>query len=200
MSRTPKQPRPSAKLPRELEHAMQGLAYWLGYQHIRNGGGALPHEGAIVEELASLLTLGLGAHGEHVVRREIPVDEVNGKAKRKSPGRRPAFDLAVETRADEGEATKVAYVIEVKRSANGHEGDVDRLHATSKKAGVTCRRFVLVVGHARRDLVDRRLHAARGEHVTSDGSPYAVRRVVKAVDTLQASRSSGHWVTALEVG
>ena len=200
MNRTAKKPRTTSKLPRELEHAMQGLAYWLGYQHVRNGGGALPHEGAIVQELASLLTLGLGAHGEHVVTCEIPVYEVNGKAKPKGPGRPPSFDLGVEVRANDGGTPKVEYVIEVKGSTNNHESDVDRLHATSKKVNVTCRWFVLVVGHARRDLVDRKLHAARGEHGTSKNSRYAVRRVVMAVDTLQASRSSGLWVTALEVG
>ncbi len=127
MSRTPKQPRPSAKLPREFEHAMQGLAYWLGYQHVRNGGGTLPHEGAIVQELASPLTLGLGAHGDHVVRREIPVDEVNGKAKRRRAGgdrvcggvreRRSARAFAVASRGQGGVRLKLDENIAVSAKA-----------------------------------------------------------------------------------
>lgn len=200
MTRKASAPRPSSpKLPRELEHAMQGLAYWLGYVDGRYPKGDLPSEGAMVDELAALLCGAVGTFEQRGVVREKCISDILGKDGVFGHQR---VDLVV-TNEVSGKRRPL-YIVEVKRSSastSAIEEDLERLAAIREAGLHDCRGFVLIVGAAAKGLIDRdTCMAVRKGQQTEVGTRYHVRRAVRAHGAVEASVRSGHWVTALEVG
>ena len=72
------------------------------------------------------------------------VAEAHGVAPSGLPGRPPAYDLAVVMKADDGESDAVSYCVEVKRSSDAFEADVDRFRTALEIAGASAGRRSII--------------------------------------------------------
>ena len=183
------------KLPRWLEDTARSLAFWIGYSRSRYGAHLLT-EGAIVGEVTPLIAAQVG--GESRVRAEVPYRLL---------GRKEGLDradLVVFASATSHQALRhadVSSVIEVKRIESGKqliERDVDRLHACLSGLPPRARAFLLLISQRHRPTkyVNANGTAVRGTRRTTGGSPYRVRRVVRA---RVGPRARGHYMCVLEV-
>ncbi len=198
-------------LPPWLERALQGVVFWMGLKRAYYAHYNLS-EGAIVDELTSLLAATIGASGTgYKVTRELKKERLTGQKSKKGRGRKPAVDIAVE-RGGRGAPSEPVMCLEVKRVGNPFAGDIKKLAGYKKTNGGSWRAFVIVVGDKRpTDLVTDNGFAKKAPLTTKAGFPYAVRRVCKAIPTARLvakkpkkpknppSVGTGFWVCALEV-
>lgn len=209
--------------PSAVVEAMQGLAFWIGYQH-----RLFPHhdlvEGAVVAEMYRLLD-------RHIDRRELLVIPECSYARLRTGRRvggtaiegsqRADIVVAASTnhrKADQNEDRKVPihdvrYVMEVKRSVAQIQGDILRLHQCLVTADEATRAFLVLVSQAGKPravrglegFVDGKGNANRKSPRTLTVSgdvavPIRVRRVCKASASFKPdTEKSTHYVTLIEV-
>jgi hypothetical protein len=184
-----------ARFPQELEIAMQGLAYWLGWQASQHAGRSLT-EGAVVDEFARLLTGVFGQFGSMLVLREHPVHALLGEGG-PSVGRPPACDIVI--RPKEAGLLEWTYAIEFKLRGRSELNDIERMSGIRSKSDHKQHCFVIVAGEgANARYLTEDGYAPRGTFKTSDEGQYKVRRVCRAVPTATATPDSGYWVIAFE--
>lgn len=193
--------------PKWLEHALQGLAFWIGHRHslfkdypLSEGAlvaeacnliqANLPHELVLMPECMYKNLVGVGSTVQDVgalARADLVLCAANAKA----IGREG--NLAAHTK----------FVIEVKRGNAGTQSineDLTRLHAFLRVATAGTRCFLFVVSESlapRRFVKDGK--SILGVH-TIPGSTghFRVRRSVKAAASF-SGKESAHYVCLLEV-
>jgi len=189
-----------------LEHALQGLAFWIGHRHSLFKDYPLP-EGALVAEACNLIQANLPpglvlmpeCMYKNLVSVGSPVDNFG----------QTRADLvlcatAAKTVGREGNlAEHTKFVIEVKRgnaSAQSINEDLTRLHAFLQVATMGTRCFFFVVCESlapNRFVKDGK--SILGFHLIPDCTGhFRVRRTVKAAASF-SNRESAHYVCLLEV-
>ncbi|WP_155987040.1 hypothetical protein [Thioalkalivibrio sp. ALE11] len=191
-----------------LEHALQGLAFWIGHRHSLFNGYPLT-EGALVAEACNLIQSNL-PHNlvlfpecmyKNLVPKGVEIQNVTGQSRADlvlcSSGAKPI--------GREGNiAQHVEFVLEVKRgSAQAGEinADLERLHnflIADAHRGV--RAFLLVVSESfapRRFVKDGKSWLGAHEIPGADGH-FRVRRTVKAAASF-SGKESAHYVCLIEV-
>lgn len=198
-------------LPRWASPAMQGLAYWLGYQHANGLAGHLS-EGAIATEFQRLMLV----HREpgrylypEVLYRAIPqfarlpdvansgarADLVIASATPKSLHERQQFV-----------GKQVEAVIEVKhgRSARAKvRDDIEWLGYCKQAARRDIRTFVLYASVADKPfcVADDGTAVGLERTLVNERTSYKVRRVCRALagENMKSHRKGGHYVVLIEV-
>jgi hypothetical protein len=196
-------PKSGAKpVPEWLVRAMQGVVFWMGLKRAYYKRYKLS-EGALVDELTSLLAAALGASGlGYKVTRELKRERlVPSTSKKKALGRKPAVDIAVE-RGGKGRPAPPIACIEVKRAGQSYLGDIDKLARYRANGGGVWRGFVLVIAERKPSFVTEDGFAPKKTFETSAKNAYAVRRVCKALTSGSAASrksESGYWACVLEL-
>lgn len=191
-----------------LEHALQGLAFWIGHRHSLFRDYPLP-EGALVAEACNLIQANLPAdvlllpecmYG-NLVPNGVQIDGVTEQSR---------ADLVIchKSAAAIGRRGNVAdhvkFVIEVKRgSATPREinADLNRLHGYLRaKANAQARAFLLVVCESKvhpRFIKDGK--SILGVHkIPEQEGHFRVRRTVKAAASFSGKKTA-HYVCLIEV-
>lgn len=190
-----------------LEHALQGLAFWIGHRHSLFNAYPLT-EGALVAEACNLIQANI-PHDlillpECLYRNLVPdgtvIDQVTGQSR---------ADLVLcmaEARplGREGNiSAHVRFVIEVKRgSAPAREinSDLKRLYRYLQASHVEARAFLMVIseGVALRRFV-RDGKSILGVHeIPGCSGHFRIRRTVKAAASF-SGKESAHYVSLIEV-
>jgi hypothetical protein len=189
--------------------ALQGLAYWIGYQHSFGVADRLS-EGAIATEFMRLMIV----HREvgrtletEVMYRHIPEISENPLF----VSSRMRADLIVSRggrkRRDHPFAPgAVEAVVEVKHSRSQHSkvlDDIDLLGDLRRFSGAAIRGFLLYAAVNKRPRFTDILGAGNGTIVesTPKGTRYKVRRVCRATQRVPFRNQSaiGHYVVLIEV-
>lgn len=212
------------RVPGMIGQAMQGLAFWMGYQHLLFRDHELL-EGSITAELYRLIT--------HYIDRNtliepeksytalgVPsIDAGNSRADLIVSGypNEAALKLARKTnKKNKISSANFHYVVEVKRALapiSKIKADIARLHNCLKVMPKGTRAFVLIVSQARKprkiygfgDLVAENGVAAKPSQnriaISEDFLvPIKIRRVCKASASFDAMKSnSAHYVVLIEV-
>ena len=187
----------SERPPVWLVRAMQGLTFLLGYKDAL-GGPVRFSEGSIADDLLVLLAANCGKHGIGVCR-EYPVKELGAKNSKER------IDLVALGLDELGAAQQQVACVEIKRfgTRTAYEDDLDKLAALRKKTGGVWRAYVLVVSSRKKPtrIVEGEGLAPKGIELWTKAKKtrYAVRRVVRAVDTQDTESKRGYWAVLLEV-
>ena len=191
-----------------LEHALQGLAFWIGHRHSLFRGYPLT-EGALVAEACNLIQANL-PH-ELVLLPECmysnlvaPGTAIAGVAGLARADLVLCHEAAKDIGRDGNIAAHTRFVIEVKRgdsSARLIDEDLRRLHAYLRVASPRTRCFLFIVSEGRaptRFVEDGQ--SRRGVHpiTRGQGGTHAVRRTVKAAASF-SGKESAHYVCLIEV-
>lgn len=190
-----------------LEHALQGLAFWMGHRHSLFKGYPLP-EGALVAEACNLIQANL-PHDLVLLPECMYKNLIRaGKSIRGVPIRARSDLVLCDMAAarigrDRNVAEHTRFVIEVKRSSAGSRlinEDLCRLHSLLLVARTGTRSFLMVVGEGRapgRFVKDGK--SVLGSHsIPGCNGTYRVRRTVKAAASF-SGKESAHYVCLLEV-
>lgn len=190
-----------------LEHALQGLAFWIGHRHSLFKDYPLS-EGALVAEACNLIQANL-PHDlvlmpECMYKNLVAVGSVVDGVGSQARADLVLCDIAAKKIGREGNVSAYTkFVIEVKRgnaSMQSINEDLSRLHAflQTAKQGIRC--FLFIVSESRapgRFVKDGR--SILGEHsVPGTTGNYRVRRTVKAAASF-SGKESAHYVCLLEV-
>jgi len=196
-------------IPAWSSRALQGLAYWVGYQH---SFGIAEHlsEGAIATEFLRLMV----AHREtgrtlepEVMYRHIPELAENPMF----VNSRMRADLVVSRECRNRRdcsftAGVVEAIIEVKHSRSQYSKvieDIDLLGNLRVKSAAAIRGFLLYVSINKRPRFTDRFGAGNGTRTdqTPNGTPFKVRRVCRATQRVPLRNESaiGHYVVLIEV-
>jgi hypothetical protein len=195
------------KRPEWLEHALQGLAFWMGHRHSLFKDYPLP-EGALVAEACNLIQANLPADlvlmPECLYRNLVPQGAaVTGVA---ALARADLVLCAAEAKGVGREGNISAhtkFVIEVKRGNAGPQSideDLCRLHNYLQVATEGTRCFLFIVSES---LAPRRFvkegKSILGAHPIPESTGYfRVRRSVKAASSF-SGKETAHYVCLLEV-
>jgi hypothetical protein len=190
-----------------LEHALQGLAFWIGHRHSLFSGYPLS-EGALVAEACNLIQANL-PHDllllpecmyRHLVSVGSFVDGVGSQARADLV----LCDIAAKHVGRDGNVSKhTKFVIEVKRgnaSAQSVNEDLSRLHALLRVAtqGTRCFLFIVSESHAPRRFVKDGKSILGPHPILGTSGNFRVRRTVKASASF-SGKESAHYVCLLEV-
>jgi hypothetical protein len=190
-----------------LEHALQGLAFWIGHRHSLFKDYPLA-EGALVAEACNLIQANL-PHELVLMPECMYKNLVSASSTINGVSALARADLvlcaaAAKIIGREGNlAAHTKFVIEVKRgnaSTQLINEDLTRLHAFLQvaTAGTRCFLFVVSESHAPRRFV-KNGKSIRGAHPIPDCTGhFRVRRSVKAAASF-SSKVSAHYVCFLEV-
>lgn len=190
-----------------LEHALQGLAFWIGHRHSLFKDYPLS-EGALVAEACNLIQANL-PHDLILLPECMYRNLVAKGSKVQGVGAQARADLilcdaAAKVVGREGDLSPhTKFVIEVKRgnaSAQSINEDLTRLHAFLKVATRGTRCLLLVVSESlapRRFVRDGKAILGRHSILGSTGY-FRVRRSVKAAASF-SGKESAHYVCLLEV-
>jgi hypothetical protein len=189
-----------------LEHALQGLAFWIGHRQSLFRGYPLS-EGALVAEACNLIQANLPTSlvlkPEYMYRRLASSDEKNQFGNERA-------DLVIcspEAKGlerDKNLSNFVRFVIEMKRGSSSRESidaDLRRLDyfRTQAAVGVRCFLFVVSEGMAPgRFVKDGQSRKGQQEIQGSTTSCFRVRRSVKAAASF-SGKESAHYVVFIEV-
>lgn len=190
-----------------LEHALQGLAFWIGHRHSLFKDYPLS-EGALVAEACNLIQANL-PHGlvlmpecmyKNLVAPNVTVQGVGAQA------RADLVLCASEAKGigrDGMLAPHTKFVVEVKRGNASNQSineDLSRLHNFLQVATPGTRCFLFVVSESqvpRRFVKDGK--SILGSHSIPDSTGhYRVRRTVKAAASF-SGKESAHYVCLIEV-
>lgn len=190
-----------------LEHALQGLAFWIGHRHSLFRDYPLA-EGALVAEACNLIQANL-PHDfvlfPECLYKNLTLDQsavagIGAKARADLV----LCDIAARTIGREGHiAAHTRFVIEVKRgnaSAQAINDDLKRLHSYLGSSAHGTRCFLLVVSESRaptRFVKDGKSKLGAHDIPGADGKFY-VRRSVKAAASF-SGKTSAHYVCLVEV-
>lgn len=193
---------------RWLEHALQGLAFWIGHRHSLFRGYPLG-EGALVAEACNLIQANL-PHGLVLLPECMYANLVKRGASVADTGELARADLVLcdDAARKIGRNGNIAphtrFVIEVKRADAPSKlinEDLRRLHAylQAVKSGPRCFLIVVSEGRAPKRFVQDG-QSRRGIHSikNTNGGTYVVRRSVKAAASF-SGKESAHYVCLLEV-
>lgn len=184
-----------------LEHALQGLAFWIGHRHSLFQGYPLA-EGALVAEACNLLQANL-PHGLLLLPECLYSNLVRAGAQVSGVGRLARADLVLCRDAakpigrDGNISEHTRFVVEVKRGdapARLIDEDLRRLHAFLHVATAGTRCFLIIVSESRapgRFVEDGR--SRRGVNAIA-----CARRTVKAAASF-SGKESAHYVCLLEI-
>lgn len=211
------------RVPSMIGQAMQGLAFWMGYQHLLFRDHELL-EGSITAELYRLITHYTDRNTLIVPEKSyislgVPsIDAGNSRADLVVSGypNEVELKLARKTNKNKVSAANFHYVLEVKRALAPNfkiKADIARLHKCLKSMPEGTRAFVLIVSQARKprkingfgDLVAENGVAAKPSQNRIAISeeflvPIKIRRVCKASASFDAMKSnSAHYVVLIEV-
>jgi hypothetical protein len=190
-----------------LEHALQGLAFWIGHRHSVFKGYPLS-EGALVAETCNLIQANLPPQllllPECMYRNLVPV----GSAV-KGIGPQARADLVLCDSAarpvgrDRNVSAYTRFVIEVKRGNANTKSiyeDLSRLHALLKVAikGTRCFLFIVSESRAPRHFVKDGKSIFGSHAIPGTSGKYRVRRSLKAAASF-SGKESAHYVCLLEV-
>lgn len=190
-----------------MEHALQGLAFWIGHRHSLFKGYPLS-EGALVAEACNLIQANL-PHDlvllpecmyRNLVAEGSAVQGIGSQARADLV----LCDAAAKAIGREGNlSAHTKFVIEVKRgnaSKQSINEDLTRLHAYLQVATVGTRCFLFIVSESfapRRFVKDGK--SILGAHpIPGSAGHYRVRRSVKAAASF-SGKESAHYVCLLEV-
>lgn len=198
------------KLPerqRWLEHALQGLAFWIGHRHSLFNTYPLT-EGALVAEACNLiqtnLPSGLILLPECMYRNLIPANhQIEGIAKQARADLVICDGGAKKIGRDGNVASSVKFVIEVKRgSATKKEinDDLYRLHNYLMASTTEARTLLFVVSESNaHPRIVRDGKSILGKHdIPNCVGNFRVRRTVKAAPSF-SNKGSAHYVSLIEV-
>lgn len=190
-----------------LEHALQGLAFWIGHRHSLFNGYPLV-EGALVAEACNLIHANLPKDlillPECLYRNLVPEGSglvgVTGQSR---------ADLVICSRGaaelgrNENISEHIRFVIEVKRaSAPKAEIDADllRLHnfLSVAPAGARALMFVVSESKAPTRFVSEGQSILGAHPIPSASGTYRVRRSVKAAASF-SGKETAHYVCSIEV-
>lgn len=190
-----------------LEHALQGLAFWIGHRHSLFRDYPLA-EGALVAEACNLIQANL-PHSlvlfpeclyKNLTPNTQPVAGIGAKARADLV----LCDSAAKPLGREGHiAAYTRFVIEVKRgnaSVQSMNDDLARLHSFLENAAVGTRCFLLVVSESRapsRFVKDGKSKLGAHEIPGTSGK-FHVRRSVKAAASF-SGKESAHYVCLIEI-
>jgi hypothetical protein len=206
-------------VPKAIQEAMQGLAFWIGYQHRLFPDHDLV-EGAVVSELYRLL-----ARHSTSDNWVIPECAYSRFSKFKATDEETRADILVALRGDnshtdvfqeKNKVTGVEYVLEIKRSnapVATLKSDIRRLHECLKGLRKEERAFLIVVSQAAKPQAIRGFGSLVNSNGTASRSlpksisaesgvdiPVHVCRVCKATSTFNSKRNgSAHYVVLIEV-
>lgn len=211
------------RVPGMIGQAMQGLAFWMGYQHLLLRDHELL-EGSITSELYRLMAhykdrnILLESEKSYTALGVPSKDAGNSRADLVVSGYpyEAELKLARKTNKNKMSAANFHYVVEVKRALAPNfkiKADIARLHRCLKVMPEGTRAFVLIVSQARKprkingfgDLVTENGVAAKLSQsriaVSEDFLvPIKIRRVCKASASFDAMKSnSAHYVVLIEV-
>ncbi|WP_136661683.1 hypothetical protein [Nitratireductor sp. XY-223] len=190
-----------------LEHALQGLAFWIGHRHSLFNAYPLT-EGALVAEACNLmqanLPSGLILLPECMYRNLVPLGtQIDGVTGQSRADLVICDDDAKPVGRDGNVAPHVRFVIEVKRaSATDREINTDlvRLHSYQRASNNNARTFLFVVSESRahpRFVKDGK--SILGVHdIPNCGGHFRVRRTVKAAASF-SGKETAHYVCLIEV-
>lgn len=190
-----------------LEHALQGLAFWIGHRHSLFKDYPLS-EGALVAEACNLIQANLPPElillpecmYKNLVSTHTRVEGVGGMAR---------ADLVLcrtEARGigrDGNLSAHTAFVIEVKRGSSSRRSidvDLKRLHSYLKVAtqGTRCFLFVISESSAPKRFVTDGKSILRHFEIPGCDGHFRVRRTVKAAASFSGKKTA-HYVCLLEV-
>lgn len=190
-----------------LEHALQGLAFWIGHRHSIFKDYPLS-EGALVAEACNLIQANL-PHELVLMPERMYKNLVSTHSKVEGVGDMARADLVLctkETRKigrDGDLSAHTKFVIEVKRwssSRKSIDADLKRLHSYLKVATSGTRCFLFVVSESRapgRFVKDGKSILGLKRIPESDGH-FRVRRTVKAAASF-SGKETANYVCFLEV-
>ena len=190
-----------------LEHALQGLAFWIGHRHSLFSAYPLT-EGALVAEACNLiqanLPSGLILLPECIYKYLVP----NGTQIERITGQSRADLVLCDKDArpigrDGNISPHVRYVIEVKRgSAPKREIDSDfiRLHSYLRASINGARAFLFVISEssAHRRFVRSGKSILGSQKILGCDGHFRVRRTVKAAASF-SGKETAHYVCLIEV-
>lgn len=190
-----------------LEHALQGLAFWIGHRHSLFSGYPLA-EGALVAEACNLIQANLPNQlvllPECLYRNLVPVGtnilDVKGQSRADLV---ICSDVARDVGREGNVSEFVKFVIEVKRgSAPKREidSDLQRLHnfLACSKNGVRAFLFVVAEGRAPERFVKGGQSVLGYHPVPGTKGHYRVRRTVKAAASF-SGKETAHFVCLIEL-
>jgi hypothetical protein len=190
-----------------LEHALQGLAFWIGHRHSLFKGYPLS-EGALVAEACNLIQANL-PHDLVLMPECMYKNLVAVGATVKGVGALARADLvlcdvAAKAIGREGNlAEHTKFVIEVKRgnaSTQSINEDLARLHAFLQIAhkGTRCFLFVVSESLAPKRFIKDGKSSLGARSIPGTTGHFRVRRSVKAAASF-SGKESAHYVCLLEV-
>jgi len=210
-------------VPGMIGQAMQGLAFWVGYQHLLLRDHELL-EGSITSELYRLMAhytdcnILIEPEKLYTALGVPSIDAGNSRADLVVSGypNEVELKLARKTNKNKMLAANFYYVVEVKRALAPNfkiTADIARLHKCLKAMPGGTRAFLLIVSQARKprkingfgDLVTKNGVAAKPSQsrIAVSGDflvPIKIRRVCKASASFDAMKSnSAHYVVLIEV-
>lgn len=192
---------------RWLEHALQGLAFWIGHRHSLFRDYPLA-EGALVAEACNLIQANL-PHTlvlfpeclyKNLTRDQRPVTGIGAKARADLV----LCDVAARPLGREGHiAAHTKFVIEVKRgnaSTQAVNDDLKRLHSFLENSTAGTRCFLLVVSESRAPtrFVKEGVSRLGSHEIPGTNGQFRVRRSVKAAASF-SGKTSAHYVCLIEV-
>lgn len=190
-----------------LEHALQGLSFWIGHRHSLFNSYPLT-EGALVAEACNLIQANLPHHlillpecmYKNLVPPKTSIKEVSGNSRADLV---ICSDNAKMTGREGNISQYVKFIIEVKRASAPNSEinrDLTRLHNYLKSTQNGSRAFLFVVSES---LAPRRFvkngKSWLGTHqIPKCNGHYRVRRTVKAAASF-SGKLSAHYVCLIEV-
>lgn len=188
------------ELPRFMERAFQGLAYWMGYRASYFPSYPLP-EAALVSEACGLLQANL--HPDHRLCPEVLYRRL-AKIEGGNPGKQARADLVVMASDapdpyDNDVSSHAQFVLEVKRGSAADSlvnDDLRRLLAFKRGARNHPRAFLVLASEARlpeRFVVDAGHSRLHPHPIPGTKGVYYVRRTVKAAPSFKRT-GSAHYV------
>lgn len=190
-----------------LEHALQGLAFWIGHRHSLFNGYPLV-EGALVAEACNLIQANL-AHQlillpECLYRNLVPIGANIEDVTKQSRADLVICSEAARDIGREGNVSEfVRFVIEVKRGSAPRreiDGDLQRLHKFLGASNKDARAFLFVVSESRApERFVKGGQSILGVHpIPEEQGHFRVRRTVKAAASF-SGKETAHYVCLIEV-
>jgi len=190
-----------------LEHALQGLAFWIGHRHSLFNSYPLT-EGALVAEACNLIQANIPRDlillpeclYRNLVRASVVIDQISRQC-------RADLVLCSEEARPIGRegniSDHVRFVIEVKRGSapKGEiDSDLSRLYHYLKNSDTAPRAFLIVISEGsahRRFIKDGKSILGMHQIPACDGH-FRIRRSVKAAASF-SGKESAHYVSLIEV-
>ena len=190
-----------------LEHALQGLAFWIGHRHSLFNGYPLT-EGALVAEACNLIQANLPPElvlmPECMYRHLVPAGTNITNVTGQSRADLVLCDQEARDIGREGNISEhVRFVIEVKRGsapASEINSDLKRLYNFLATSGNDARGFLFVISESAaptRFVKGGKSILGKHEIAGMDGH-FRVRRTVKAAASFSGKKTA-HYVCLLEV-